>query len=759
MIWRCLLTMAAFMSLSLVGGGFQAARANDATAALVEEPAVEESRAIQAQTGQAEALITRLRTLVEKEPDNQSTLEELAIAYYQNGEYHNADLTYTRLLKFKLNDPALALPYAMTKWHLRQEYEAQATIIRLLKSVKLSPGNVKQLQATLAECYNPEGLTEALKPEFPNAEELAALERLGALIREIFAETRRLEISRDEAGLAEHISRNFGHRASTRSFYALWRCFALVHGNDLDGAEMVLRLTRPSDEDSRLEADVLTAANLLADLRKESDSDELGKTITDFLSNASSAIGVSASEAEASVSTLLNEAGQLLDQRRPSEAAATLDRVRPLLAKNEDKILYLYLHGEALWPLAEYTRANQAFVASSVMLRDRYFISTAIFRMGEYAAMLNRREEAAQYAIRSAGILREDSWVLRRTGLFLLNLDMTERSLAYLERALEMSDTLQSDADCYSALADAYKRMNERDKFLENARRYVETINRIIAQNGDYTEHQRGLAAFYQGEILASEEKFKEANDSYEAASTLLTEPYRLAETYIIMAEYQAAGGHIDRAESLAVKSADLLPGDAWKARQVGGFLVRLGKRSQAEHYLEKALDLSFSVRERAYSEAALADASLTWRDIPRFLHYADDYIALVKMNRGQLTDADEGLAAFFQGEIYHHQGFRDRAYKQYERATELLDDRFKRSEAWMRMADDQAVGGALEEAAALADKSADELLDQGWKMGLVGNFFMRYGLYGKAEEYYSRYRRRSRAQGLLPGGDRLLSP
>ena len=696
---RCLLAGAVLMSLALLGSNVQADVAADKAA-----------------------------------------LEALANAQYQDGDYRRADLTYGRLLQMNLGEPVLAFPYAICKWHLRQEYDAQATMIQALREVKLSPGNVSQLQNALTEYYNPASIAEAFKPEFLDEAELQALEHLNAYIQEVVAETSRLEEAGDEAEMARFLRRLFGSHETSRAFYALWRSFALAYEGKLGSAEMMLRLADSSSGDLRLKADSLTATALLTELKKERGSADMLKPVTDFLSDTSASIGVLTPESQVRVSTLLGEARELLDQRSFSEAAARLDTVRPLLTRNEDKIQYLYFHAEALWSLAEYTRADQAYVATSVMLRDRYFISTAIYHMAEYAAMLHRREDAAQYALRSAAIMRDDSWVLRRTGNFFLNIDMTERGLTYLERAFETSDTLQNDADCYAALADAYKRIGEPERFLEYARLYVETIDKIIAQNGEYSDEQKGLAAYYQGDILTAEDKFKEAYTSYEAASTFLTEPYRLAEVYSVMAEYQATAGNIEKAESLAVKSADLLPGDAWKLRQVGGLLVRLGNKPKADHYLERALELSSSVRERAYSFIALAEASLAWGDISQFKQYADQYIALVKLHRDQLSDAEEGFSAFFQGEMYFHQGARDLAYSEYERAAGLLDDRFKRAEAWMRLAELEARAGNLERATELADKSAGELPDQGWKMQLVGDFFLQHKLYDKAEWYYRRY-------------------
>lgn len=704
-LWRCLLAGAVFTALALPGGNAQAATADKAA------------------------------------------LQALANTQYQSGNYHGADLTYGRLLKMSLGDPALAFPYAMSKWHLRQEYDAQAIMIQALRKVKLSPGNVGQLQSALAECYDPASIAGAFKTEFPGAAELRALERLNAYIQEAAAETSRLEEAGDAAGMARHLGRLFAGQETSRAFYALWRSFALAREGKLDSAEMMLRLADSPSGGARLTTDRLTATALLAELRKEGGSSNSPKPVTDFLSDISTPIGPLPPDSQARVATLLGEARELLDQRRFSEAAARLDTLRPLLTRNEDRLQYLYFHAEALWALAEYTRANQAYVAASVMVRDRYYISTAIYHMAEYAAMLQRREDAAQYALRSAAIMRENSWVLRRTGNFFLNIDMTARGLAYLERALEMSDTLQDDADCYAALADAYKRLGEQGRFLEYARLYVETINKFIARNMEYGDERKGLAAYYRGAILSAEDKFKEAYASYEAASSLLTEPYRLAEVYGVMAEYQATAGNTEKAQSLAIKSADLLPGEAWKLRQVGGLLVRLGNRPQAAQYLERALELSFSARERAYSYIALADASLAWGDIPQFKQYAEQYIALVKLHRDQLSDTEEGFAAFFLGEIYLHQGARDLAYGEYERAAGLLDDRFKRAEAWMRLAELEAGSGNLKRATELADKSAGELMDQGWKMQLVGNFFLQHKQYDKAEWYYRRY-----AQMSAPG-------
>lgn len=731
----CLLSLFALLPAPPAGAG----EAGDRDAALAPLASVTRESAPSAAAEDDAAAEKALSVAIERNPGDMAALERLAMLYLRRGDFRKADMTFASLLKLTLDDPARAARYAMGMWHVRQEYEAQSGMIRAMQAKGATGGNVRLLQRVLDDIYDIKNISQVVERAFPGPASRDSVRNFEKFWNDAADRIAALEKDGDRNALERYATGLFGGDAASRGFLAVWRGFALAYQGDLDASERELGIAADVTEPRRLKMDVAAGSYLVRSMRRDPLSNDVLNSLSEMFTDVSDSVEGRLSEKYVSLDERFKQAGDLNRERKFGEASTSLDEIRPFLTDDGKRTRYIYLCAETRWGLEEYDRANQGYVASSTLLKERFAISASLYRMAEYAVMRDRRDEAASYAVRSAGILREQDWKLRQVGNFFVGLDMPERGIAYLERSLDASKSVAGDADSYSALARAYKRIGDREQYLKYAGEYVEAIKTVMKAGNDVTVDQEGTRYYYEGEILAAQGLRGEAYAAYRTASEIVEERFRLSEILMIMADYQEAAGAVDEAEALAGRSADLLPEQAWKHRQAGALMLRIGRTAKGVRYLENALEHSHSIQDRAASYSALADAYKSLRNLPKSVDYAREYIALVKAHREVLTDAEEGLAAFYQGEIHAYEGEAGLAYPEYEKASRLLDNRFKRAEALMKMAEYRASLGDVEEAAELAEASADEIPEQGWKHQQVGDFFLRLDMPDKALEQYRR--------------------
>lgn len=675
----------------------------------------------------------QLQATLRDNPNDRSALEKTALLAIERGRFREADRIYTRLLELLLPDPAAALPVMVCKWHLLQDYEAQADVIRAENENKLTQGNQRLAADWLSEIYNPQSVIAAIRSQMLDPEYAPLLDNLEHRWLEATARCIELETGGTMEELRDHANSVFGD-SPAQSFFALWRGFALIRQKNLDKAEAALNLSALALTDSRTRLDVAAGSNLIREMRRRPLSNELLNNLSSLISDVSSDIGGQLGSLE----ERFDSAQKLIDEREFDAAADLLDALYPEVANDAARrIRYVFLHALALWGRQEFARANQGFTASAVLLREQYSISVAFQRMAEYAAMRDNPEQAAVYAVRSAALLRDQHWKLRETGDFFMSLNLPERAIAYFERSLDVSDTMAGDADAFASLAEAYKRIGERERYLEYAKEYVDTIRQVDELGDEITTHQDGMRHYYQAEILLDEKKLDDAYREYETASTIITEPYRLSDILMAMANLKARAGETVQAEELGIRVARLLPDQDWRLRDVGNLFLNLNEPAKALPYFEKALEHGHTLQGMAASYSSLADVHNRLQDTERAQHFARNYINLVKAHQDKLSNAERGLAAFYQGEIYNHQGDPRRGYIEYERAVRLLDDRYRRSDALLRMAEYQAAHGAREQATALAEASEAEVPGEWWKLRQIGEFFLRLNMPDKALEYF----------------------
>ncbi|MCD8349891.1 MAG: hypothetical protein LUC93_04685 [Planctomycetaceae bacterium] len=681
----------------------------------------------------------RLQAVLRGNPDDQEALRALALAAIERGDFRAADSAYSRLLALSLDNPAAAIPYMLGKWHVTQEFEAQAWLIRAESEGSISAGNQRLVAESLDEIYNPASLITALRREMTAPDQAVLLDALEEQWLATIDTLRTLEVGGDVDALEGAMHSFLGDFSAENAFLSVWRAFALIRQNDRAAAEAHLQFAARTAAGNRTKHDVAIAVDLIQQIWRRPLSNEYLEGLSGFIRDVSSTIGGQMAESIASADSRLNDAQQLLDDRNFDAAWDLLDEIRPGLSDAALRQRHLYLTAEALWGRLDFARANQGYIASAVQLRERYFVSISLSKMAEYSAMLGDREQAAEYAVRSAGLLRDQAWKLRQTGEFFMNLDMPERGIAYIERSIDVSDSLAEDALSFSSLAEAYKRIGERDRYLEYARDYIVTIETVEDLDDVITPHQDGMRHYYHGELLAEERQYDEAYASYEQASVLITEPFRLSDVLMAMANLKARAGEMDAAETLAVQVGELLPDQDWRLRDVGNLLMNIGQPAKAVPYFDKALETARTTQGRARSLASLSDVYNRLQNRERAENYSRQYIDFVKAHSEDLTDDDIALAAYYQGEIYNYQGEPHRAYPEFERAARLFDDRYRRAEALMRMADYQAAHGTKEQASSLAEASVALAPDEWWKLREAGIFFLRIDMPDKAMEYFAR--------------------
>ena len=663
------------------------------------------------------------------------SLEEAAASLAGQGRIGEADRIYSRLLERTLDNPAQALRYAFAKWHLRQGYAAQAALIRALRNGELSVGNGELARTTLDGAYDEANVVKALRREFSDPDAMEGLAALESRWLEICREVRRLEEENDPAGI-RLLASTFLGGGRPAIYHAVWRGYALVYRGDLEAAVAELNYALDANSDGRTEIGILAALRLIREFSRSALSNELLDRVSEVVSGVSTAVGEQFSDNYAAAGQMFEEAERLVRERDFAAASVELERLSRLFLDAEQRARFLFLLAEVQWEGEAYSGANQGYIAAQALSRDRYTRSAALIKMAEYASMTGDPEAAALFAERSADALPDQSWKLRQVGNFFVGLGRPERGIGYLERSLVVSATVQDDAEAYAGLAEAYKRLGDRDEYLGAASDYIAAVSEI----GDgATPGQEGMRFYYQGEILASRGDRAGAYAAYERASALVEDRFRLAEILMNMAGYEADQGNAPEAVTLAKRSAELIPDQDWKLRQVGELLVRLDEREEGFQYLDDSLERATTPAGKLASYAVLAETRRSTGDNAAMLANAREYVALEAANRDVLSNAEAGLAAFYQGEILMSEGKSDQAFLEYERASGLVTEDFRLSEIFYKMAEIEERRGRREQAADYAERSATALPDA-WKLRQVGDFFIRLDMPDKGFEYFSRF-------------------
>ena len=376
--------------------------------------------------------------------------------------------------------------------------------------------------------------------------------------------------------------------------------------------------------------------------------------------------------------------------------------------------------------LAAYEKATQ-------LLADPAALSDAFMKMAECAAALNDGDRAVELARRSVGLAPERSGRTREAAAIVKRFSDGEASGAggAAVAAEPKRDAVLRD---FAALADAARQDGDGEGFLANARLYVDAAD---SRGEGVSSEERGLGELYRGELLLAEGDGDNAYAAFERAARLVTDKYRLAEAYMKMAEYNAGAGRVDLAAAQAELSAEQLPDRIWKSREAGNFLMAHGRAERAEEYFEKAVAAASTPGEKLAVYDMLAEAFGARGEREKYFAYARRYIEALESGGYVPARGEEGVAAFYKGELFAADGEDDNAYEAYERAAPLLENRYRRSEAYAKMAEHLFANGERGRAAEAIERSVELLPEQAGKLRQAGGFFARLAMAEKAAEYF----------------------
>ncbi len=372
-----------------------------------------------------------------------------------------------------------------------------------------------------------------------------------------------------------------------------------------------------------------------------------------------------------------------------------------------------YYRGEILSHDGDNDGAYAAYSAAADLLTDKYRLAEISMKLARIDTVRGRRESAAAHAKQSAEFVPNQAWKVREVGDFLARLGLGAEATEYLQQAAQLDASSDSAGKSYLSLAEAYKASGDQDEYLKNARLYIEALD---AEGVVPSEAEKSAAAFYQGEILSSQGKLSEAYAAYADASRTETDPYRLAEIFMNMAEVSRKNEDFELAFENAIQSAELLPDRVWKLRQVGNFLLGINRPVEGGEYLLRSLELSASPEHDAATYAALAQAFKKSGDTEKYLEYAREYVQSVALKNGDASDFDEGQRAYYQAELYASEGRTDDAYREYTIASGLITEKYRLSDIFTRMAEYERGVGKRDEAIASMRTAADLLPEQIWK-------------------------------------------
>ncbi len=698
--------------------------------------------------GKSEA---ELREILAASPNQREALEELAFLLLKRGDVPAADAAYSRLLHLAANDSGVALRYAMAKWHLRQEYEAQEALIAATQNPEAPPEVVARAKEVLQEIYRDDGLLKMLEKEGPEKLPAQAMEEIAALWQNLL-QSNLLLGSADASKKQQLDAGKFFGDQSASSFLSLWRGFRGIGRGDYKTAKSELRGSLLAAQDE------YTAFHIRAGI-KLIDGMEFGDSFQQLLNIPPQVVeGMPLAKRRLALETdpvfmyLLARLEYLVLVRDFPEGTVLLGEFHPYVMNPTEKGKYLYELGDFWWAQGEFDRATQSFAAVQAVSPEPSTLSKAQLRLAQFAAKNGERDNAVQYAKRAAAIAPNQPERQREVGDFLLELGLKDEGVAYYEQAASVAETPKEAADSYRELMNLQQTLGDQAGYLTTADRYAEAMRKAEAWA---SANEKGIGWYYEGEVLASTGKGEQAFQAYTKATELLTDKPLLSDTYWKMAEYSAKQGDKEQAVRFAEQSAEVADTE-WVYRRTGDFLFNLGLGDKASDYYGRAAKM-IQAGDDLTANAVLADAYSARDDQAQFINYAGRYVSGVAKKGSEATPAEQGLAAYYRGKILASEGSDEGAFRSYERAVGLLTDPVKLSDAYMLMAMHKAEQGESKQAAEWAEKSLAATPESEWRLYQVASFYERVGMPDRAKALLNEHlartetpKRRAEAQRQL---------
>lgn len=357
-------------------------------------------------------------------------------------------------------------------------------------------------------------------------------------------------------------------------------------------------------------------------------------------------------------------------------------------------------------------------------------LSDILYRMALIRADAGDAAQAAELMERSVAVLPAQPWKIRQAAGLYASLGMEEKAAEYFERSLTMAKTAREKAAAHLALAE--RRKSDPDQYRMHVEQYLAALDEA---GGALSSDDEGRAHYYRGELRLAEGKPALAIAEYERAAELLGGDARRAEAYRKMAEISLERGDRENALAYAEKALAASPEQIRPLKDAGAFFGRLELFERELDAYRRALSLAVSPREKASVIQAIADFHRARKELDLYLLRAREYIDEVALIGDSAAGEEQGLAAFFSGEIHFAAGEKDEAYAAYSRAADLLADKYRRSEALFKMAGLSAERGDGELALFEGRESAALLPDRRWRAAGVASLFSSMGRHWEAAE------------------------
>lgn len=271
-----------------------------------------------------------------------------------------------------------------------------------------------------------------------------------------------------------------------------------------------------------------------------------------------------------------------------------------------------------------------------------------------------------------------------------------------------------------------------------NRREYLEYAGRYVDEVDAVTDKEKGLAAFYAGEVHAAEGEAELAAADYERASALVTDTRLLSAIFMKLADYNREHGEDDAAADLAVRAADIAADQPERLLQAGKFLLGLDMPDRALPLYRRWLEATPIVDRRPAELFPLAEAFQKRGETDKAFSVV--HMVMQTEDIEASPENPEGLLAYYKGRMYDMQGDSEQAFLAYADAFRLLRAPVRLSAIAMRMAEHQGRVGNREDAAGYAREAAALQPGDARTLRDVGYFFLGQGDLDEARAYFDRF-------------------
>ena len=518
----------------------------------------------------AEELLSKI---LKTYPDNQDILHTTAQVYFRQAKYREAAALDSRILRLNPNDGQALMQLGISRWRLKEGYEGQAALLKALSLNSLSAEQQTQARQTLNEIYDDWAVLKVMQQR----NDYAAQERFHT--HQIEKNSEGTAVSYALRGFARHWLQKTGDAKAD-----------FEKALSLGGLDEDLKT---GVEKSLSEIDKAEQARLQAEKEQRLAAEHEQNSIT-FKPEPQPTVQAPPVPLvpprpvapPINVYQSFDQMDKLLANGEVSKAEAVFKRIGNLKLKGEEKGILLYYEAELAWLRGAYQQATPKYEQATALISERFRLAATLMRLAQYEAMQGNNNAAEGYVAQSADLLADQPWKQKQVAGFFMSLGDHAKAIGYYQQALRLDSTPQNNTDTFMGLAEIYKLDNDETGYHLYAQKYLQAATPHLNQ---LTVVEQGMFYFYRAELQADQVA---AYADYEQAAKRIIEKYRLSEIYIKMAQYQAEDGNDSLAAYYAVLSAQTLPDQFWRNRQVAAVFEQTGQLDEAIQYTQAAMAL-----------------------------------------------------------------------------------------------------------------------------------------------------------------------